>query len=115
MTEMRLVAATTPQQPMKHPGSKIQMSATDVVLVHGAFADGSRWSKVIRRLQADGYHVTAVQLPLTSLAEDVAMTRHILGMQQGPIVLVGHSYGGMVITEAGNEPGVAGLVYVAAF
>jgi len=91
------------------------MSATNVVLVHGAFADGSSWSKVILRLQAQGYHVIAVQPPLTSLAEDVAITRHILGMQEGPTILVGHSYGGVVITEAGNEPNVAGLVYIAAF
>lgn len=91
------------------------MGATNVVLVHGAFADGSSWSKVILRLQAAGYTVTAVQQPLTSLEEDVAITRHILQMQDGPTILVGHSYGGVIITEAGNEPNVVGLVYVAAF
>jgi pimeloyl-ACP methyl ester carboxylesterase len=91
------------------------MSATNVVLVHGAFADGSSWHKVILRLQAQGYHATAVQPPLTSLAEDVAITRHVLGMQEGNTILVGHGYGGVVITEAGNEMNVAGLVYVAAF
>ena len=87
----------------------------NIVLVHGAFADGSSWSKVIRLLQARDYNVTAVQQPLTSLEEDVAITRHILSMQQGPAILVGHSYGGVIITVAGNEPNVAGLVYIAAY
>ena len=87
----------------------------NIVLVHGAFADGSSWNKVIRILQRESYHVTAVQQPLTSLEEDVEITRHILSMQQGPAILVGHSYGGVIITVAGNEPNVAGLVYVAAY
>lgn len=87
----------------------------NIVLVHGAFADGSSWRRVIRILQAQDYHVTAVQQPLTSLEEDVAITRHILKLQQGPCILVGHSYGGAIITEAGNELNVAGLVYIAAF
>lgn len=87
----------------------------NIVLVHGAFADGSSWNKVIRLLQAKDYNVTAVQQPLTSLEEDVAITRHILSMQQGPAILVGHSYGGVIITVAGNEPNVSGLVYIAAF
>lgn len=90
-------------------------SATNVVLVHGAFADGSSWSKVIPLLQAKGLKVTAVGLPLTSFADDVAATRRALAAQDGPTVLVGHSYGGVVITEAGNDPKVASLVYVAAF
>ena len=87
----------------------------NIVLVHGAFADGSSWNKVIRLLQARDYNATAVQQPLTSLEEDVAITRHILSMQQGPTILVGHSYGGVIITVAGNEPNVSGLVYIAAF
>jgi pimeloyl-ACP methyl ester carboxylesterase len=87
----------------------------NIVLVHGAFADGSSWNKVIRRLQAKDYNVTAVQQPLTSLEEDVALTRHVLSMQKGPTLLVGHSYGGVIITLAGNEPNVMGLVYVAAY
>ena len=87
----------------------------NIVLVHGAFADGSSWSKVIPLLQAQGYKVTSVQNPLTSFQEDVAATRRALAAQDGPVILVGHSYGGVVITEAGNNPKVSGLVYVAAF
>jgi pimeloyl-ACP methyl ester carboxylesterase len=86
----------------------------NVVLVHGAYADGSCWSGVIRSLQASGLHVTAVQNPLTSLTDDVAATRRVLAMQDGATVLVAHSYGGMVISEAGTDPNVAALVYVAA-
>lgn len=88
---------------------------SNIVLVHGAFADGSSWRHVIQLLQARRYHVTAVQQPLTSLEEDVAITRHVLSLHDGPCILVGHSYGGMIITEAGHEPNVAGLVYIAAF
>jgi pimeloyl-ACP methyl ester carboxylesterase len=87
----------------------------NIVLVHGAWADGSCWSKVIPTLQAKGLHVVAVQNPLTSIADDVAATNRIVNAQDGPVLLVGHSYGGAVITEAGNHPKVAGLVYVAAF
>ena len=87
----------------------------NIVLVHGAFADGSSWSKVIPLLQAKGLHVVAVQNPLTSLADDVATTKRAIALLDGPIILVGHSYGGAVITEAGNDPKVVGLVYVAAF
>jgi pimeloyl-ACP methyl ester carboxylesterase len=86
----------------------------NVVIVHGAWADGSSWSKVIPLLQSKGLHVVAVQNPLTSLAEDVAATRRAIALQDGPVLLVGHSYGGVVITEAGNDPKVVGLVYVAA-
>jgi pimeloyl-ACP methyl ester carboxylesterase len=89
--------------------------ARNVVLVHGAFADGSSWSKVIPLLQAKGLHVTSVGNPLTSFEDDVNATRRAIAMQEGPVVLVGHSYGGSVITEAGNDPKVASLVYVAAF
>lgn len=87
----------------------------NVVLVHGAFADGSSWTKVIAILQAKGFNVTAVQNPLTSLDDDVAATRRALALQTGPVILVGHSWAGAVITEAGVDPKVAGLVYVAAF
>jgi pimeloyl-ACP methyl ester carboxylesterase len=87
----------------------------NIVLVHGAFADGSSWAKVIPILQANGYNVTAVQNPLTSLADDVAATQRVLAQQDGPVILVGHSWAGVVITEAGMDPKVAGLVYVAAF
>jgi pimeloyl-ACP methyl ester carboxylesterase len=89
--------------------------AKNVVLVHGAWADGSSWAKVIPKLEAKGLSVTAVQLPLTSLADDVATVRRALALEDGPVLLVGHSYGGAVITEAGNDPKVTGLVYVAAF
>ena len=87
----------------------------NVILVHGAWADGSSWSKVIPLLEAKGLKVTAVQLPLTSLADDVATLKRAFALEDGPFLLVGHSYGGSVITEAGNDPKVAGLVYVAAF
>lgn len=86
----------------------------NIVFVHGAFADGSSWAKVIPLLEAKGYHVTAVQNPLTSLADDVAATKRALAQQEGPVLLVGHSWGGMVISDAGNDPKVTGLVYVAA-
>jgi len=87
----------------------------NVVLVHGAFADGSGWRPVADILIKDGYAVSMVQEPMTSLADDVAATKRVLDLQQGPTILVGHSYGGVVITEAGNAPNVAGLVYIAAF
>ncbi len=87
----------------------------NIVLVHGAFVDGSSWSKVIPILQAKGYNVTAVQMPLTSLADDVAATQRALARLSGPVILVGHSWGGVVITEAGVDPKVVGLVYIAAF
>jgi pimeloyl-ACP methyl ester carboxylesterase len=86
----------------------------NVVLVHGAFADGSSWAKVIPALQARGLRVIAVQNPLTSLADDVAAARRAIDMMDGPVLMVGHSWGGVVITEAGNDPKVAGLLYVAA-
>ena len=87
----------------------------NVVLVHGAWADGSSWDKVIPLLEAKGLHVTAVQLSLTSLHNDVATVRRALALQDGPVVLVGHSYAGAVISIAGNDDKVAGLVFVAAF
>jgi len=97
------------------PGPASAPGIKNIVLVHGAFADGSSWAKVIPILQAKGYNVTAVQNPLTSLADDVAATQRTLARQDGPVILVGHSWGGVVITEAGTDPKVAGLVYVAAF
>src|SRR5260370_30337434 len=86
----------------------------NIVLVHGAFADGSSWSKVIPLLQAKGYHVTSVAIPLTAFADDVAATKRAIAAEDGLVILVGHSYGGVVITEAGNDPKVAGLGFVAA-
>jgi pimeloyl-ACP methyl ester carboxylesterase len=87
----------------------------NIVLVHGGFVDGSGWRGVYDLLKKDGYHVSIVQNPTISLADDVAVTKRILAGQNGPSILVGHSYGGVVITEAGNDPKVAGLVYIAAF
>lgn len=99
-------SAQTPNPPI---------AVKNVVLVHGAWADGSSWAKIIPILHAKGLHVVAVQNPLTSFAEDVAATKRIIDAQDGPVLLVGHSYGGAIITEAGNNPKVAGLVYVAGF
>jgi len=87
----------------------------NIVLVHGAWGDGSHWGHVIPPLHARGYRVRAVQNPLTSLAEDIDRTARLAAAQNGPTLLVGHSYGGMVITGAGHAPNVVGLVYVAAF
>ena len=87
-----------------------------VVLIHGAWAEGSSWSAVIEQLQAEGYKVTAPQFPLTSLADDVARLRQVLALYDGPTVLVGHSYGGQIMTALGADaPNVLGLVYIAAF
>jgi pimeloyl-ACP methyl ester carboxylesterase len=87
----------------------------NIVLVHGAFADGSSWSKVIPLLQELGYNAVAVQNPMTSLADEVAFTKRIIALQDGPVLLVGHSWGGAVITQAGDDPKVVGLVYVTAY
>jgi pimeloyl-ACP methyl ester carboxylesterase len=88
----------------------------NIVLVHGAWADGSSWSAVIERLQADGYNVTAPQFPLSALAADVARLRQVLARQNGPTIVAGHSYGGQIMTALGTDaPNVAGLVYIAAF
>ena len=89
-------------------------AAKDIVIVHGALVDGSGWRAVYDILTKDGFHVTIVQEPLTSLAEDVDATKRVIDQQTGPVVLVGHSYGGSVITEAGADPKVSALVYVAA-
>jgi pimeloyl-ACP methyl ester carboxylesterase len=91
-------------------------SQPNIVLVHGAWADGSSWSPVTERLQADGYNVTAPQFPETSLADDVARLRQVLNRQDGPTILAGHSYGGQIMTSLGTDaPNVVGLVYIAAF
>lgn len=99
------------------PGTSSARAATpvkNIVLVHGAFADGSSWSKVIPLLQAKGYNVIAVQNPLSSLADDVAATKRAIVQMNGPVILVGHSWAGMAISVAGNDPKVAGLVYISA-
>jgi len=87
----------------------------NIVLVHGGFVDGSGWEGVYRTLKKDGYNVSIVQNPTLSLANDVAVAKRTLASQDGPVILVGHSYGGVVITEAGNDPKVVGLVYITAF
>ena len=96
---------------------RIPMSALpNIVLVHGAWADGSSWSAVIEKLQAEGHKVTAPQFPLTSLADDVARLRQVLALQEGATIVVGHSYGGQIMTALGADaPNVVGLVYIAAF
>ena len=106
-----VAVSSGPQHAVSHPISK---GVKNIVLVHGAFADGSCWSKVISQLQAKGYNVIAAQNPLTSLTDDVAAAKRAIAQMDGPVLLVAHSYGGMVLTEAGNDPKVVGLVYVAA-
>jgi pimeloyl-ACP methyl ester carboxylesterase len=93
----------------------LSTSPVSIVLVHGGFVDGAGWEGVYNSLKADGYNASVVQNPTTSLADDVAATRLAIARVQGPVVLVGHSYGGAVITEAGTDPKVAGLVYITAF
>jgi len=93
----------------------MKQSIKNVVLVHGAFAVGSGWEAVFNILKKDGYTVAVVQHPETSYADDIKFTKAVIDRQSGPVVLVGHSYGGAVITEAGNHPNVAALVYIAAF
>jgi pimeloyl-ACP methyl ester carboxylesterase len=106
-----IVMSSLPQIAKSQTGPK---GIKNLVLVHGAFADGSSWANVIPLLQAKGYNVIAVQNPLTSLDDDVAAAKRAIAKMDGPVLLVGHSYGGMVISEAGKDPKVAGLVYVAA-
>ena len=98
---------------MSLPGNS--SGVKNIVLVHGGFVDGSGWAAVYKALKKDGYAVTVVQHPTRSLSDDVAVTKRALAALSGPAILVGHSYGGAVITEAGNDPKVAGLVYIAAF
>ena len=95
--------------------SSATVASVSVVLVHGGFVDGSGWEKVYQSLKKDGYSVSVVQNPTKSLADDVAFTKRIIDAQSSPVILVGHSYGGVVITQAGNHAKVVGLVYVAAF
>src|SRR5438309_5360974 len=113
---LTFTAAIIPLLAGNRPASETAAAPTvkNLVLVHGAFADGSNWVKVIPLLEAKGLHATAVQNPLSSLADDVAATKRAIANQDGPVILVGHSWAGMVISEAGNDPKVAGLVYVAA-
>ncbi len=104
-------AAAAPVQGQAQPA----MQHPTIVLVHGGFVDGSGWEGVFKRLRKNGYTVAIVQNPTTSLSDDVAATRRAIASSSGPVILVGHSYGGVVITEAGNDPKVVGLVYIAAF
>jgi pimeloyl-ACP methyl ester carboxylesterase len=97
------------------PAQTDAMTIKNIVLVHGAFTDGSCWAKIIPPLQQKGYNVVAVQNPMTSLADEVSATKRMIALQNGPVLLVGHSWGGVVITEAGDEPQVAGLVYLTAY
>lgn len=98
-----------------HAATPAPAGVRNVVLVHGGFVDGSGWQKVYKLLRKDGYKVSIVQNPTTSFADDVAFTRRVIAQQDGPVVLVGHSYGGAVISEAGSDPKVERLVYIAAF
>jgi len=106
-----MTTITSPQKEMERI-EKQSKGVKNVVLVHGAFADGSSWAKVIPLLQAKGYNVIAVQNPLTSFEDDVAAAKRAIDLMDGPLLLVAHSYGGMVITEAGNDAKVVGLLYV---
>jgi pimeloyl-ACP methyl ester carboxylesterase len=114
-TRLRILAALLLSAPLFAGAPRASADVKNIVLVHGAFADASSWAKLIPLLEADGYHVVAVQNPLTSLADDVAATKRIIALQDGPVILVGHSWGGAVITQVGDDPKVAGLVYVAAY
>ncbi|MFZ1992430.1 MAG: alpha/beta hydrolase [Alphaproteobacteria bacterium] len=109
LAALSLVVAVPPAM------AKTKTPIKNIVLVHGAWADGSGWQGVYNILVKDGYKVSVVADPLTSLADDVAATERVLARQDGPVLLVGHSYGGAVITEAGNDPKVVGLVYISAF
>src|SRR5258705_3031850 len=111
MAALALGATAAPVQGQTQQASQ----RPTIVLVHGGFVDGSGWEGVFKRLRKDGYTVSIVQNPTTSLIDDVAATRQAIATSSGPVILVGHSYGGAVITEAGNDPKVVGLVYIAAF
>jgi len=114
-TFVRMMAAGTASSLFQRAAAaQSAPKARNVVLVHGLFADGSCWSEVIARLQPKGLHVTSVQNPLTTLPEAVAAAQRVLAVQQGPTVLVGHSFSGMIVTEAGVDPKVSAVVYVAA-
>src|SRR5258708_15741001 len=107
-TSLLIGGAVMAQKPASSP-------VKNIVLVHGAFADGSSWNKIIPLLQAKEFHVTSVAFPLTSSADDVAATKRAIAAQAGPVILVGHSYGRVVVTESGNDSKVAGLVNLAPF
>ena len=107
--------AQAPAAPQGGRGNGSAETRPTILLIHGGFVDGSGWEGVFRRLRHDGYTVSIVQNPTTSLNDDVAATRRAIAASSGPVILVGHSYGGVVITEAGNDPRVTGLVYIAAF
>ena len=108
--------AQTPRTPRETTGGSSASDARPtILLIHGGFVDGSGWERVFTRLRKDGYNVSIVQNPTTSLADDVAFTRRVIDATSGPVILVGHSYGGVVITQAGNDPRVIGLVYITAF
>jgi pimeloyl-ACP methyl ester carboxylesterase len=109
------VAVLLTLSPLPGSAEDTRQPVNNIVLVHGAFADATSWARVIPILEADGYHVVAVQNPLTSLSDDVAATRRAIALQEGPVLLVAHSWGGVVITQAGNDPKVVGLVYVSAY
>ena len=111
ITTMAAVLFVSQSQAQSQPTKK---GVKNIVLVHGAFADGSSWERIIPILHGKGYSVIAVQNPLTSLDDDVAATRRAIASMDGPVLLVAHSYGGMVATEAGNDPKVSGLVYICA-
>ena len=115
MTVKNMLAATAVFALGTLAAQAAESSVKNVVLVHGGFVDGSGWSQVYRGLRKDGYSVAVVQNPTTSLAADVAATKLAISQQSGTVILVGHSYGGAVITEAGTDPKVKGLVYIAAF
>src|SRR5438034_10859843 len=110
---MAALALGATAAPVPGPAQMAQQRPT-IVLVHGGFVDGSGWEGVYKILRKDGYNVSIVQNPTLSLADDVAVTKRIIARERGPVILVGHSYGGVVITEAGIDPKVAGLVYIAA-
>src|SRR5262245_39974352 len=110
-----IIALVLGYQEVSMSQAKANGGIKNVVLVHGGFVDGSGWQGVYDSLKKDGYTVSIVQNPTISLADDVAVTKRVLAAQDGPAILVGHSYGGVVVTEAGHDSKVAGLVYVAAF
>jgi pimeloyl-ACP methyl ester carboxylesterase len=104
-----------PSAQIKEQRSNVMAEKLNIVMIHGGFVDGSGWEGVYKLLRKKGYNVSIVQNPTISLADDVAATKRVIAAQPGRVVLVGHSYGGVVVTEAGNDPKVAGLVYIAAF
>jgi len=117
MSTMRILTATAvlAASTVSAQAAESPAGIKNVVLVHGGWVDGSGWSHVYQGLRKDDYKVSIVQIPTTSLADDVAVTKLIISQQSGPVILVGHSYGGVVISEAGSDPKVKALVYIAAF